>query len=174
MKAVSAVLIVALAAACETTARDPGSDSAADTRVHTASGLIYETTNPGTGRAARRGDTVRIHETLSLADGRVIFNSREKGAPVTFVLGANQVIPGVEEGVTGMRVGERRSLVVPPSLEWAHLRPGIHPGGVYLVLRHRARHHRQVSFDPRLGPRYPHGSYVMRLQLNGGVRRRGR
>ena len=129
MKTVSAVLIVALAAACETTARDPDSDSAADNRVHTASGLSYETTNPGTGRAARRGDTVRIHETLSLADGRVLFNSREKGTPVTFVLGANQVIPGVEEGVTGMRVGERRSLVVPPSLDGRTYDPAFIPAG---------------------------------------------
>jgi peptidylprolyl isomerase len=129
MKTVSAVLIVALAAACETTARDRGSDSASDNRVHTASGLIYETMKPGTGRSARRGDTVRIHETLSLADGRVIFNSREKGTPVTFVLGANQVIPGVEEGVTGMRVGERRSLVVPPSLDGRTYDPAFIPAG---------------------------------------------
>ena len=129
MKTVSAVLIVALAAACETPARDPGSDSAADNRVHTASGLIYETTKAGTGRAARRWDTVRIHETLSLADGRVIFDSREKGTPVTFVLGANQVIPGVEEGVTGMRDGERRSLVVPPSLDGRTYDPALIPAG---------------------------------------------
>ena len=68
-------------------------------------------------RGARAGQTVRIHETLSLPDGRVIFSSRTKNEPVKFVLGAKQVIPGVEEGVTGMRVGERRKLLVPPSLD---------------------------------------------------------
>lgn len=59
---------------------------------------------------------MRIHETLSLADGRVLYSSREKGTPSTFVLGANQVIAGVDEGMTGMRIGERRVLIVPPLL----------------------------------------------------------
>ena len=76
-------------------------------QTKTASGLIYETVVKGAGAIAKRGDKLRIHETPSLPDGRVIFNSREKDQTVTFELGANQVIPGVDEGVTGMRVGER-------------------------------------------------------------------
>ena len=91
-------------------------ESAAANQTKTASGLIYEIVVKGTGPMAQRGDKLRIHETLSLPDGKVIFNSREKNQTVTFVLGANQVIAGVDEGVTGMRVGERRKLLVPPSL----------------------------------------------------------
>jgi FKBP-type peptidyl-prolyl cis-trans isomerase len=128
MKIILAVLVVALAA-CQTRPRAVVSESVSDNRVRTASGLIYKTTAAGRGPMARRGDSVRIHETLSLADGRVIFSSREKGTPVTFVLGANQVIAGIDEGVTGMRVGERRSLIVPPSLDGRTYDPVFIPAG---------------------------------------------
>ena len=96
-------------------------------QIRTASGLIYETVVAGTGAIARLGDKVRIHETLSLPDGKVIFNSREKNQTVAFVLGANQVIPGVDEGVTGMRAGERRRLLVPPSLDGRKFDPSFIP-----------------------------------------------
>lgn len=45
----------------------------------------------------------------------MIYTSRG-GAPISFLLGSNQVLTGVDEEVTGMRVGERRLLVVPPAL----------------------------------------------------------
>jgi FKBP-type peptidyl-prolyl cis-trans isomerase len=96
-------------------------------QTKTASGLIYEIITKGTGGTAQRGHTIRIHETLSLPDGKVIFNSREKNQTVTFVLGANQVIPGVDEGVTGMRVGERRRLLVPPALDGRKFEPSFIP-----------------------------------------------
>jgi FKBP-type peptidyl-prolyl cis-trans isomerase len=57
-----------------------------------------------------------IHEITTLTNGTVIFDSHAKNTPITFLLGGNQVITGVEEGVTGMRVGELRRLVVPPAL----------------------------------------------------------
>lgn len=89
--------------------------------------MIYKIVVKGTGALAQRGDKVRIHESLSLPDGKVIFNSREKNQTVTFVLGGNQVIPGVDEGVTGMRVGERRRLLVPPSLDGRTFDPSFIP-----------------------------------------------
>jgi FKBP-type peptidyl-prolyl cis-trans isomerase len=103
------------------------SGSAAENQTKTASGLIYQIVLKGTGPIAQRGDKLRIHETLSLPDGKVIFNSREKNQTVAFVLGANQVIPGVDEGVTGMRVGERRKLLVPPSLDGRKFEPSLIP-----------------------------------------------
>ena len=69
---------------------------------------MYEIVAKGTGPTAgpvRRSES----KTLSLPDGRVIFSSRKNNQTVTFVLGAKQVIAGVDEGVTGMPVGERRS-----------------------------------------------------------------
>lgn len=85
--------------------------------VQTKSGLSYQVVTPGKGLTAAPGDRITIHETLSLPDGKMIFSTRAKNQPVTFTLGAAQVIPGVDEGVSGMRVGERRKLLVPPSLD---------------------------------------------------------
>ena len=95
--------------------------------VQTQSGLKYLIVVKGTGPQAAANARVTIHETLSLPDGKVIFNSRATNNPVTFELGAKQVIPGVEEGVTGMRVGERRKLLVPPSLDGRTFDPAFIP-----------------------------------------------
>jgi FKBP-type peptidyl-prolyl cis-trans isomerase len=83
--------------------------------VSLPSGLQYRVLAAGTGPTAQAGQRVTIHETTTLPNGTVIYTSRG-GSPITFQLGANQVITGVDEGVTGMRAGERRLLVVPPSL----------------------------------------------------------
>ena len=98
-----------------------------ESQVKTKSGLVYEIVTKGAGPAAKTGQTVLIHETLTLPDGRLIFTSRKTSQPVKFVLGANQVIPGVDEGVTGMRVGERRKLLVPPSLDGRTFDPAFIP-----------------------------------------------
>jgi FKBP-type peptidyl-prolyl cis-trans isomerase len=96
--------------------------------VRTASSLEYQIVTEGRGRQVQRGDTVVIHEALSLQDGRIIFDSRvAPNKPVTFTLGASQVIRGVEEGVTGMRVGERRRLRVPPALDGRKFDPAFIP-----------------------------------------------
>jgi FKBP-type peptidyl-prolyl cis-trans isomerase len=84
--------------------------------VTTSTGLVYQVIVAGKGPAARPGQAVRIHETTTLADGTLIYSTRTKNNPLKFLLGGNQVIAGVDEGVTGMKVGERRKLVVPPSL----------------------------------------------------------
>jgi hypothetical protein len=93
----------------------------------TPSGLAYHIKSHGRGPAIKAGDQVTMHETLSLPDGRVVFSSRTAGHPVSFTMGANQVIPGVEEGVTGMRTGELRLLLVPPRLDGRTLDPAILP-----------------------------------------------
>jgi FKBP-type peptidyl-prolyl cis-trans isomerase len=84
--------------------------------VTTPSGLVYEIVRHGSGPEARPGQHVVIHETTALADGTVHFSTRAKGRPLKFLLGGKQVIDGLDEGVTGMRAGERRKLVVPPKL----------------------------------------------------------
>jgi FKBP-type peptidyl-prolyl cis-trans isomerase len=82
----------------------------------TPSGLAFNVVAKGLGPQAVSGQYVKIHETTKLADGTVIFTTRKNGKPILFLLGGNQVITGVDEGVQGMQVGERRKLIVPPSL----------------------------------------------------------
>jgi FKBP-type peptidyl-prolyl cis-trans isomerase len=126
---VAIVVVLLMPSLLANQTKPPATDvaSTAANQIKTASGLIYEIVVKGTGAIAQRGDKVRIHESLSLPDGKVIFNSREKNQTVTFVLGGNQVIPGVDEGVTGMRVGERRRLLVPPSLDGRKFNPSFIP-----------------------------------------------
>ena len=61
---------------------------------------------------AKAGDTVQVHYTGRLDDGTV-FDSSVGGEPIEFVLGAHHVIPGFEEGVTGMEVGETKTILIP-------------------------------------------------------------
>lgn len=84
--------------------------------VKTPSGLVYNVVEHGSGPAARAGQYVLIHETTTFADGRILYSSRPGGEPLRFLLGGKQVIDGMDEGVTGMRVGERRTMIVPPTL----------------------------------------------------------
>ncbi len=61
---------------------------------------------------AKAGDNVAIHYTGTLSDGTV-FDSSEGRAPLEFRLGSGQVIPGFDTGVTGMEVGERKTINIP-------------------------------------------------------------
>lgn len=82
----------------------------------TASGLVYETLKEGTGPEAQSGQTVTMHYTGTLVDGKVFDSSREKGEPFTTRIGTGDVIKGWDQGVPGMKVGERRKLTIPPEL----------------------------------------------------------
>ena len=62
--------------------------------------------------AAAEGDTVHIHYTGRLDDGTV-FDSSEGREPLEFVLGSGQVIPGFDDAVTGMEVGDTKTVMIP-------------------------------------------------------------
>ncbi|MCD6681435.1 MAG: FKBP-type peptidyl-prolyl cis-trans isomerase [Burkholderiaceae bacterium] len=86
----------------------------------TASGLQYEDVVAGSGDEAQKGDEVRVHYTGWLyqngAAGRKFDSSKDRGEPFEFPLGAGHVIRGWDEGVTGMKVGGTRRLIIPPDL----------------------------------------------------------
>jgi len=84
----------------------------------TKSGLQYETLVPGDGKEAKSGDAVSVHYTGTLENGEKFDSSRDSGQPFTFTLGRKQVIQGWDEGVAGMKVGERRKLIIPPDLAY--------------------------------------------------------
>ena len=83
----------------------------------TSSGLQYWDIKVGTGRAADRGNTVKVHYTGWLTNGKK-FDSSVGGQPFQFRIGAHQVIAGWEEGVSGMKVGGKRQLRIPPDLAY--------------------------------------------------------
>ena len=86
------------------------------------------TTTPGRGPAAKKGDRLRVHYIGTMLDGRKFDSSRDRQRPFEFVLGKKQVIKGWEQGVLGMKVGERRKLVIPSSMAYGAMgRPSIPP-----------------------------------------------
>ncbi|MBA3248325.1 MAG: peptidylprolyl isomerase [Pyrinomonadaceae bacterium] len=60
---------------------------------------------------AKNGDTVRVHYTGRLENGEV-FDSSEEGEPLEFQVGAGQVIPGFDQGVAGMSVGDKKTVEI--------------------------------------------------------------
>ena len=94
------------------------------TTVTTASGLQIEELRIGTGATARSGQSVVVHYTGWLTDGRKFDSSRDRGDPFSFGLGRGQVIAGWDEGVAGMQVGGLRKLTIPPRLGYGEFGAG--------------------------------------------------
>jgi FKBP-type peptidyl-prolyl cis-trans isomerase FkpA len=86
------------------------------TPVTTQSGLTYQTLRRGSGPGAKSGQTVSVHYTGWLTDGKKFDSSLDRGQPLDFNLGKGQVIAGWDEGIQGMQVGERRRLTIPSKL----------------------------------------------------------
>jgi peptidylprolyl isomerase len=61
---------------------------------------------------AKAGDSVRLHYTGTLGNGKQFDSSRGR-TPLAFTLGSGQVIPGFDVAVTGMRVGEKKTVTIP-------------------------------------------------------------
>ncbi len=78
--------------------------------------LKIETLTPGAGDEAKKGDTVSVHYTGTLTDGKKFDSSRDRNEPFDVTLGQRRVIAGWEQGLLGMKVGEKRRLTIPPDL----------------------------------------------------------
>jgi peptidylprolyl isomerase len=133
----SALLLPLALAACLSSTTEPtlvtveqttfattlGVDLAASTK--TASGLYYrDLIVPTTGATLTRGQLVGVYYDGYFADG-THFDHRlpadsttPPAAPFSFTLGGGQVISGFDEGVTGMKIGGRRQLIIPPALAY--------------------------------------------------------
>ncbi|MBE1283806.1 MAG: peptidylprolyl isomerase [Rhodobacteraceae bacterium] len=70
----------------------------------------------------KNGDTVRIHYTGTLKDGSV-FDSSEGRDPLEFKAGAGQVIPGMDNEMAGMKVGEKKTLNIPCEQAYGPINP---------------------------------------------------
>lgn len=95
--------------------------------------LIIDDIRVGSGREARLGDTVVLDYIGSTQDGIQFDNSYVRGEPFTFKIGSGQVIDGWERGITGMRAGGQRILVIPPELAYGNRQVGPIPPGSSLV-----------------------------------------
>ena len=93
------------------------SDTMSDANVVTTpSGLKYVEVKEGTGATPQTGQTVEVHYTGTLEDGTKFDSSRDRGQPFDFKIGLGQVIKGWDEGLSTMKVGGQRQLIIPPEL----------------------------------------------------------
>ena len=81
-----------------------------------AADLSFEVIAEGDGETAKNGMQVSVHYRGRLTDGTVFDDSQKRGTPFSFTLGSGQVIPGWEQGIAGMKIGEKRVLTIPPEL----------------------------------------------------------
>ncbi len=68
----------------------------------------------------KKGDKVKLHYIGKLADGTVFDSSRERGEPFNFVVGKGMVISGFEDGVVGMKTGDKKTLDISPEKGYGH------------------------------------------------------
>ena len=93
------------------------------TAMTASTGLQKIDTLPGTGREAEPGFNVSVHYTGWLYDaaaegfkGKKFDSSVDRKQPFDFALGAGQVIQGWDEGFAGMKIGGKRTLIIPPEM----------------------------------------------------------
>ncbi len=84
----------------------------------TASGLRYKIIEAARGQKPSRGQRVAVHYRGSLLDGTVFDSSFERNEPIEFSLGTGQVIPGWDEGIGLLGVGDKARFIIPSNLAY--------------------------------------------------------
>ncbi|MFX0558119.1 peptidylprolyl isomerase [Maribacter sp. CXY002] len=84
----------------------------------TPSGLRYKMIQKGTGAKAEAGKNVSVHYEGSLLNGQVFDSSYKRNSPIDFELGIGQVIPGWDEGIGLLKVGDKARFVIPSDLAY--------------------------------------------------------
>ena len=121
MKKMPMVLLCALAAIALAAPSASGDEKKGESKMQkTPSGLQYEDVKVGTGAQPKTGQTCAMHYTGWLweneAKGKKFDSSVDRGQPFEFPLGQGRVIKGWDEGVATMKVGGKRTLLIPPTL----------------------------------------------------------
>jgi peptidylprolyl isomerase len=119
MAGCAAIAITSIVSASILTMTDDASAQSAKP-VTTSSGLQMIDTQQGTGAQPKQGQTAVVHYTGYLsqngAKGGKFDSSVDRGQPFEFPVGAGRVIKGWDEGVATMKVGGKRTLIIPPQL----------------------------------------------------------
>ena len=105
------------APAAATTAA-PAPEAASSVAPKAVTSLVKQDVKVGKGTAAKTGDTVRVHYTGTLLDGKKFDSSRDRNEPFEFTLGAGMVIKGWDEGIVGMKPGGQRKLTIPSDMAY--------------------------------------------------------
>ena len=118
--AISTSAAIALAVIGSTIMSDPSMSQSAPKPVTTSTGLQIIDTKPGTGASPRTGQTVVVHYTGWLYEngvkGKKFDSSVDRNEPFEFPIGQGRVIQGWDQGVGTMKVGGKRTLIIPPAL----------------------------------------------------------
>jgi hypothetical protein len=102
----------------------------------TPEGLRYADISVGCGAQAKAGSVVTVQYTGWLESGQEFDTSRKAGHnPLSYQLGAGRIIPGLELGAVGMKVGGKRRLAIPPELAFGTTgRPPLVPPNATLIM----------------------------------------
>lgn len=101
--------------------------------VTTPSGLKYVVVAEGAGDAPTKGQTVTVHYTGKLLNGKKFDSSVDRGQPIDFPVGRGQVIKGWDEALLSMKKGEKRVLIIPPDLGYGPSGRGPIPPNAFMI-----------------------------------------
>ena len=104
-------------------------------KTHTTkSGLQYVVLKKGDGPKPQKGDVVEVHYVGTLEDGTKFDSSIDRGQPLEFPVGVGKVIPGWDEALLMMNVGDKWKLIIPPDLAYGERGyPGVIPPNSTLI-----------------------------------------
>ncbi len=112
----------------EAAPQGPPTDFNTEEMTSTDSGLQYVVETKGEGPAPVEGDIVQVHYTAKLGNGTIFDDSYSRNEPIAFALGQGMVIPGWDEGISLLNVGDKAKLVVPAELAYSEYGvPGVIP-----------------------------------------------
>jgi peptidylprolyl isomerase len=127
-------LAITQAAVAPTATATPEAPIILEGAITTESGLQYLQITPGTGEAPTVGDIITIDYIATLADGVELDNTYTTGVPSTTIWGLNRLLPGWEEGIGLMKVGEKAKFVLPASLAFGETGYGSVPPNAQIVI----------------------------------------
>ncbi len=110
---VAVALVAAACSSSETAGLDEGAVQAPVTTFAAAD--VEQTNDAGGILMVQDGDLLEVHYDGTLDDGSSFDSSRERDTPFSFEVGTGQVIPGFDEAVRGLKIGESREVRIPPA-----------------------------------------------------------